>query len=279
MNLKKIIQRILLIIAISVITLGFLIPLVWVVFLSFKTNSEIVNSTVSIPNFMYVKNYIDAWKTVNVVQIFYNTALIAIIAVSLELVIVLFSSYAIARFKIRYSKIQNYIYSLFVTGLVIPVFILIFPIYKMTTSLRLTDTYLSLILPYLAMGLSFNTLLLVGGLKAFPKEIEEAGIIDGCGVLTMIYKIVLPIIKPLIATIVIFNVLGIWNEFPLASILINKESMRTVALSISKFRGIFSINYASTAAFVIIVVIPQLIFYSIFQKNIVEGMTAGAVKG
>lgn len=279
MQFVRYFRRKLIIIPVLLITILVAVPLLWILFLSFKTNNEIVNSSMSIPNFTNIKNYIDAWNTVNVLQIFGNTIFVATITLCMELIFCIMSSYGIARFKSNFRKSQEFFYTFFISGLVIPIFILIFPIYLITIKLGIQDTYLSLALPYVAGSVSFNTLLLVGSLKNFPNEIEEAAIIDGCNLLDIIVKIVLPVVKPVIATMIVFNFLGVWNEFPLASILLNKNEMWTVALSLSKFRGLYSINYAATAAYIVIIVVPQLIFYSFFQKYIIEGMTAGAVKG
>lgn len=265
--------------AIILITLFILVPLLWIVMLSFKTNNEIVNSPLSIPNMTNIANFVDAWNTVEIPRFFANTILLAIVVVFFELLLSVPCSYAIARFRLKDKKTQNLIYAVFISGLVIPIFILIFPIYTITTMLNLQNTYLALAIPYIAGSIPLNTLLLVGGFKAFPAEIEEAAIIDGAGLFTIILRMLVPVAKPVIATLLVFNFLGVWNEFPLASILINKSEMWTIALSISKFRGLYDINYAATAAYIIIIIIPQLIFYSYFQKYIIAGMTAGAVKG
>ena len=136
-----------------------------------------------------------------------------------------------------------------------------------------------LILPYVATSISFNTLLLVGYLKALPTEIDEAAIIDGCNLWDLMVKIILPMTKPVIATIVIFNVLYIWNEFPFASVMLRDASDYTLSMGASFFKGTYTVDYGGIVASSVMIIIPELIFYGFFQKNIVEGMTAGAVKG
>lgn len=138
---------------------------------------------------------------------------------------------------------------------------------------------MALILPYVATSISFNTLLLVGYLKALPTEIDEAAIIDGCNLWDLMVKIILPITKPVIATIVIFNVLYIWNEFPFASVMLRDASDYTLSMGASFFKGTYTVDYGGIVASSVMIIIPELIFYGFFQKNIVEGMTAGAVKG
>ena len=138
---------------------------------------------------------------------------------------------------------------------------------------------MALILPYVATSISFNTLLLVGYLKALPTEIDEAAIIDGCNLWDLMVKIILPMTKPVIATIVIFNVLYIWNEFPFASVMLRDASDYTLSMGASFFKGTYTVDYGGIVASGVMIIIPELIFYGFFQKNIVEGMTAGAVKG
>jgi raffinose/stachyose/melibiose transport system permease protein len=179
----------------------------------------------------------------------------------------------------RSSGLKNTIIILFLIGLAIPAFILIFPVYRITISLHLMNSYWSLILPYIATSISFNTLLFTGFLRGFPREVEEAAVLDGCGLYTLCKNIVFPIILPVIATIFIFNVLYIWNEFPFAVTLINDEKLMTISLGISQFQGRFSVDYAGIIAASTMFIIPQLLFFGFFQRFIIEGMTAGAVKG
>ena len=138
---------------------------------------------------------------------------------------------------------------------------------------------MALILPYVATSSSFNTLLLVGYLKALPTEIDEAAIIDGCNLWDLMVKIILPMTKPVIATIVIFIVLNIWNEFPFASVMLRDASDYTLSMGASFFKGTYTVDYGGIVASSVMIIIPELIFYGFFQKNIVEGMTAGAVNG
>ena len=128
-------------------------------------------------------------------------------------------------------------------------------------------------------GAPFNTLLMTGFLADFPSEIEEAAIIDGAGLWQVCVNVVLPIMKPVIATILIFNIVYVFNEFPFASILINNPDLVTVSLAVSRFQGQFTVDYGGMMASATMVLVPQLIIYAFFQRQIIAGMTAGAVKG
>jgi len=122
-------------------------------------------------------------------------------------------------------------------------------------------------------------LLLVGYLKNLPTEIDEAAVVDGCNIWQLMRQVILPMAKPVIATVVIFNVLYIWNEYPFASVMLRNVNDYTLSMGASFFKGKYTVDYGGIIASSIMIIIPELIFYGIFQKNIVEGMTAGAVKG
>jgi raffinose/stachyose/melibiose transport system permease protein len=123
-----------------------------------------------------------------------------------------------------------------------------------------------------------NTMIIVGSFKNVPATLDEAAAIDGCGCFGIFFHIDLPLIKSAVITCLIVCFLGCWNEYPLTSIIINSEKLQTVALAASKFRGLYSTDYASMAAGLVILSVPQIVFFSFFQKYIVEGMCSGAVK-
>ena len=165
-----------------------------------------------------------------------------------------------------------------ILGLAISPFILLFPVYKINVFFGLSGK-VGLVLPYIATSISFNTLLLVGYLKSLPSEIDEAAVMDGCNLRQLIIRVILPMTKPVIATVVIFNVLYIWNEYPFASVILRDASDYTLSMGASFFKGTYTVDYGGIIASSIMIIVPELIFYGLFQKNIVEGMTAGAVKG
>ncbi|MNO12512.1 Trehalose transport system permease protein SugB [compost metagenome] len=261
------------------ITLLVLLPFLWMLLLSFKTNSDILSNPFSLPKALSFDNYKRALSTLNMGLLYKNTFIIAAITIVIEIVITFMSSYALARMVFRSERLRRSVTALLMTGLAIPAFILLFPVYRLTIAFGLLNTYASLILPYIATSISFNTLLFTGFLRGFPREIEEAAIIDGTGLLTLAKSVVLPIIMPVVATVFIFNMLYIWNEFPFAVTLISNEGMTTISLGISQFKGRFNIDYGGIIAASTLLIIPQLVFFAIFQRFIIEGMTAGAVKG
>jgi raffinose/stachyose/melibiose transport system permease protein len=261
------------------ITFIVMIPFLWMLLLSFKTNSEILNSPFSLPDRFSFHNYQKAIETLDILLMYKNTFIIAGITIVGQIIITFMSSFALSRMVFKSKKLKGGLNFYFLLGLAIPPFILLFPVYRLTIELGLMNTHASLVLPYIATSISFNTLLFIGFLKGFPKEIEEAAIIDGCNLFSLCRKVVLPMIMPVVATIFIFNILYVWNEFPFAVTLISDKSLSTIPLGISEFKGRWSIDYGGIIAASILIMIPQLVFFGFFQKYIIEGMTAGAVKG
>ena len=261
------------------ITLIVIIPFLWIILMSFKTDSQILMEPFSLPKAWNLDNYKRAMEVLPLLSMYKNTIIIAAGSEVICLLTTFMSSFALTRLKFRSKKLQNGLYIFIISGLMIPTYILLFPIYRINVLLKLTGTYTAIILPLAASSVSFNTLMFVGFLKGFPAELEEAAVIDGCRLVRLCWSVVIPLMKPILATVVVFNVLYVWNEFPLCVTLIQDASMRTISMGVSMFRGAYSIDYSGLVAGTILILIPQLIFYCVFQKYIVGGQTAGAVKG
>ncbi len=262
----------------ALITILVVFPFLWMLVLSFKTNSEIMSSPLSLPKTFNFDNYKHAMETLDFPMLYANTFFVCVISLLAELIITFFSSFVLARMEFKNNKLKKMLYGFLIMGLSISPFILLFPVYKINVFFGLRGK-LALIFPYIATSISFNTLLLVGYLKSLPAEIDEAAVIDGCNIWDLMIKVILPMTKPVIATVVIFNVLYIWNEFPFASVMLRDVSDYTLSMGASFFKGTYTVDYGGIVASSVMIIIPELIFYGFFQKNIVEGMTAGAVKG
>ena len=265
-------------ILIIIITLLVVFPFLWMLTLSFKTNTEIMSDPLSLPSMLNLENYRHALDTLNYLTLYKNTAVVCVLALVLELICTFFSSFAIARMYFKNKKIPDMLFRYLIIGLAISPFILLFPVYRVNIFLGISGKW-ALVFAYAASSVSFNTLLLVNYLKQLPFELDEAAVLDGCSIWDLMFRIILPMSKPVIATVVIFNVLYIWNEFPYASVMLRDISDYTLSMGASFFKGTYTVDYGGIVASSVMIIIPELIFYGIFQKNIVEGMTAGAVKG
>ena len=265
-------------IVMALITLIVVFPLLWMVLLSFKTSSEIMSNPLAWPTAFNMDNFKNALNTLDFPRLYANTFEVCIVSLALELIITFCSSFVIARMEFKHPKLKQLLYGFLIMGLAVSPFILLFPVYKINAFMGLRGKW-ALVFPYLASSISFNTLLLTAYLKQLPVEIDEAAVIDGCNLWDLITKVIFPMAKPVIATVVLFNALYIWNEYPYASVMLRDVTDYTLSMGASFFKGNYTVDYGGIVASSLMIIIPELIFYGIFQKNIVEGMTAGAVKG
>lgn len=265
-------------ILIIAITLIVVFPFIWMLILSFRSSADIMTNPLALPESLNFDNYINAAKTLDFIRLYGNTIFVCVVSLIIELVITFFSSFVLSRMEFKNKKIRSMLYGFLIIGLSISPFILLFPVYQINVRLHLREQF-ALIMPYVATSISFNTLLLTNYMKSLPTEIDEAAIIDGCSLWDLMFRVILPMSKPVIATIVTFNVLYIWNEYPFASVMLRDVSDYTLSMGASFFKGNYTVDYGGIIASSVMIIIPELIFYGIFQKHIVEGMTAGAVKG
>ena len=270
--------RIVLYVLMALTTVIVVLPFAWMLLMSFKTNGEIMSSPLSLPKGVSWDNYINALKTLNYPRLYANTFVVCVVSIASELRITFLSSFVLARFSFRHPQFVRLLYVFLIAGLAVSPFILLFPVYKINLMFGLKEQW-ALVMPYVASSISFNTLLFVNYLRALPSEIDEAAIIDGCSIWDLLFRIVVPMAKPVIATVVIFNVLYIWNEYPFASVMLREQADYTLAMGASFFKGTYTVDYGGIVASSVMIIIPELIFYGIFQKKIVGGMVAGAVKG
>ncbi|MBB6403696.1 carbohydrate ABC transporter permease [Arthrobacter sp. AZCC_0090] len=260
------------------ITFLVVLPLLWIVLLSFQPSGNILGNPFSLTN-LTLDNYLTVIGSLPLLKMYGNTVLIAVVAVSVGTAISFTAAFALTRMIFRHRKVQSSLRFYILAGLAVPVYILLFPVYRLDLAFGVFGTYAALILPYIAVSIPFNTLLLTGFLREFPSELEEAAIIDGAGLGRLCWTVVLPLMRPVIATILIFNVVYVFNEFPFASILINNPDMVTVSLAVSRFQGQYTVDYGGMMAAATLVLLPQLVIYALFQKQVIAGMTVGAVKG
>ncbi len=260
------------------ITFLIVLPLLWIALLSVQPSADILSNPLSFAH-LTLENYANAISSLPLLRMYGNTLLIAVVSVTIGTAISFMAAFALTRMVFRRPRAQSSVRFYLLAGLAVPVYILLFPVYRLDLALGIFGTYWALILPYVAVSIPFNTLLMTGFLREFPTEIEEAAIIDGVGLWRLCWSVVLPLMKPVIATILIFNVVYVFNEFPFASILINDPEMVTVSLAVSRFQGQYTVDYGGMMAAATLVLLPQLVIYALFQRQVIAGMTVGAVKG
>lgn len=256
-----------------------IIPIIWLILLSFKTNSEIMLEPMKIPDSLNWDNYIYALSRIPFLDMLKNTVFQVVITLPLELLVAFFAAFAISRNKAISSKSRNRIRTFFICGLIIPASVMLYPIFFIMTKLNLVNTHWSVILVHIGWAMPLGILNLVNAIDAIPGSLEEAAVLDGCSIWSLIFRVYLPLVKSALATLAIVLFLGIWNDFLLCKTLLTGVETRTISMAAIYFKGEFSVDYAMMAAAAVILIVPQLAVYCVLQKHIMSGATAGAVKG
>ncbi|MHA7965845.1 carbohydrate ABC transporter permease [Paenibacillus sp. CAU 1782] len=253
-------------------------PLLWMIFYSFKNNDEIfVTNPFGPPTTLRFENYVAAWSNYDVPVYFMNSLLVAIVTVLGALLLAVMFSYAAARLRWRFSKLAH---TYILIGMFIPIQVIMIPLAILVRDLNLANTYGALMVPYIAFNISFASMVFYGFFRSIPIEMEESACIDGASIYRTFFSIMLPIIKPALATMVIFIFLNSWNEFTMAVILITKESLKTLPLGLLFFQGQFTTDWGAMGAAMTIASLPTVLIYILFSEQVENALTVGsAVKG
>ena len=251
-------------------------PFIFMVLNSFKEKFEMLTKGVfQLPDQLNWSNYTEV-LTGGFANYFKNSVIVLAISLLLLLFISACASYPLARFKF---KLNGPIYALIVACMAIPVHITLIPVFKMTKAWGLYDSIWALLGPYVAMAIPISVFILTSFMKEIPMEIEESAAIDGCNRYQMFFKMILPLSKPGLSTLAIYNGVNIWNEFSFAYTLTQSAQNRTLPLAVWEFQGQYSMNTPMIMAVLTLTLLPMVIMFIVFQDKLVKGMTAGAVKG
>lgn len=253
-----------------------IVPLFWMVVNSFKKEQEYAASPFSLPEGLQFSNYTEAWKVAHMDVYFLNSIIVTFASLIVTVFFGALASYFLSRFEF---KLRGLTYGLFLLGMLVPIHATLIPIFLIMQKLHFLDTYLSLILPYTAFHLSLTIIILEGFMRGFPKDLEESGVMDGAGIFRIFWSIILPITRPALATVIILNFIYNWNEYLFALVLISSSELKTLPLGLANFVGIETASFTLQMAALTMALIPIIIFYLLLQKQLVTGMTAGAVKG
>lgn len=255
-----------------------IVPFFYMLMNSFKTSREFYADIWSWPSNIDLTNYIAAIEKTKLQTFTLNTFYICIGAVILNLVMASMLSYVITRLNVRFS---GALYKYFLVGLLIPQIIAVLPLFMISRVLGLYNTRAILIIAYAVFELPFAVFVLTAFFKTLPQELEQAAKIDGAGYFMTFIKIILPLAKPGLITVGVFGFLDYWNEYILPLTLIVDDPKKTVSMAILKLQVATSVkqDWGALFAACILVVVPVLIIYGIFQRNLTEGLTAGSIKG
>jgi len=258
-----------------IIGIFFIFPLYWMLNMSFKSKEEFYVTPFALPKQWITDNYTNAFHSYNFLVYFKNSLIYT--AGTLVLILFLGSmlAYCLSRMEWRFSK---YALSYISLGLVIPVNVVMIPLFIMIIDLNIQNTYIGLIIPLFAFGLSACVLMLYAFFRSLPKELEEAACIDGCNVYQSYFRIILPIIKPAIATQCVLIFMNVWNEFPLSYILVTKEAYRPLTVGLANFfMEIGVTDWGLIGAAMILSSLPTMIVYASASEQIENALTAGAI--
>ncbi len=276
MKKKRAISSVLINAGLIIGALIWLSPLLLALMNSFKTNGELLTNVMSLPTELNFDNYARTLDKMHYFRSFGNTVLVAGVSVTL---IILFSAVAGWKLCRTKTKLSGFIYALFIFSMLIPFSSIMIPIYRVILALKLKNSLIGLALVYAGLGVSMAVFLYHGFVKGIPQELEEAAMMDGCNQFQVFWYMVLPLLKPITATVCITNVLWVWNDFLLPLIVLGDNKKYTLLLSTNTLFGQYSSDWTAILSALIIAALPVIIFYAFFQKQILRGISEGALKG
>lgn len=254
-----------------------LFPVYWMFTFSLKSNEEVYGSNVmGLPKDWLWSNYEKAMTTGNMPLYFLNSVIVTVSSIAICLVAAMMATYALTRIIWKGSKMMN---SFFMLGITIPIHSSIVPIFITLSKLKMVNSYWSLIIPYSAFSLAMAILICTGFMNDIPKDLDEAACIDGCNLWQTFIKIIVPLMKPALATISIYTFLQCWNELMFAQSFISKKEFKTLPVGIQALSGQHTTDWGPIGAALVIATFPTLLVYVFMSKSIQESFIAGAVKG
>ncbi|RHF97635.1 carbohydrate ABC transporter permease [Roseburia rectibacter] len=275
-NKKALAWKIVIYIFLVLMAFLYLAPLVWMFFVSLKTNTEIFKSPFALPEEIQLGNFIFAWTAGKLGIATLNSAIVCVTALILNIIIGCMASFALGRLRF---KMSGAVMTYFLIGMMIPIHCILIPLFKTFSNMHLYNSLLGLIIPYTVVSLPTTIFIMTGFFKNMPNEMFEAACIDGCSIYKIFTSIALPLSKTGIFVTALMAFVGNWNELLLAMVFISDDAKKTLPVALSKFVGPYNTNYTQMFAAIIIAILPTIIVYCCFSNQIVDGLTAGAVKG
>ena len=258
--------------------IGILFPLSWIIYTSLKTNQEFVSDPWGLPAVPQLENYVSAWIKVDFKTYAWNSIVITVVSVAIVVLLSSTVSYVLARSRARWSRVTR---MLIIAGLYVPVTLLLPSLFTTMYNLGLWNSRPGLVAVYVVFSLPYSVLVLNSFYRSMPVELEEAAAIDGCGPHQAFWRVVFPLSKNGIITVIIFNFVWIWNDYIFALTLIQEKENMTLPVGIVSLMSTFKLkaDWVTLFAGLNIVMIPSVLLYIVFQKYLTKGLTTGSVKG
>lgn len=251
-------------------------PIYWVMISSFKTTQAFQLNRLGLPSPWVLINYPQAWRLGNFGTLFANSLFYTAVSTLAVIMGSLSAGFAFAKIPSRATPI---LYGSFIVGILLTIQSIMVPLFLMINSVGLYNTRLGVLIPYIGFGLPLGVYLCTEYIRSIPDSVIESARIDGAGYLTIFFRIVAPMAKPVVATLAILTIQNVWNEFMLINILVSRTTLKTLPVGILMFSGALSTDYGKQFAALVIGMVPMIIFYLIFRNQITQGVAAGAVKG
>ena len=259
----------------TTISLIYLLPLVWMVLSSFKKQDEIFANPWALPKSIDLSILGRAWQQGGLGRYVVNSMIVTTVSVVAILVFGAMAAFALSRLRFR---LRGFFLVFMALGLLLPVQSYFIAQSTLLDKLYITDTRWALIIPYIGLGLSLAVYLLKAYLDTLPKEVFESARMDGCGDVRMFFVLVLPLIRPGLATVAVFSILATWNEFLLATLYIQSDEYKTIPVGLLAFTGKYATDYPMLFAALSIVTIPVIAIYVIFHRQVISGITEGTIR-
>lgn len=251
-------------------------PFVWVVNNSFKPSSEVLNSSFQLPKEFTIDNYTNAFGNLNILGAYKNSLIISGSVTVAVMVLASMMAFALTRYQFKGKVV---IHSLIIASLMFPAFSTIIPVFRMMSKANLINNPISVILPQTAGNLSFATVVMIGFLQGLTLEMEEAAYMEGANVRQVFTRIIIPLSRPSLATVAIFSFLWSYNDLFSQLIMIRRRVKFPVCALLNEISSRYGTDYGLMASSIALIIVPVLIVYIFLQKNIIKGLTAGALKG
>jgi raffinose/stachyose/melibiose transport system permease protein len=254
-----------------------MLPLVFIIFTSLKSEQDVVGTPVfSLPLNPDLGNYAEAFENGNLLRVASNSLFIALIKVPIGLLISALAAFALARIRFKRSRV---LLAVIAIGSMVPIQVAIAPLFQVISNAGLLNASIGVILPYIGFGLPYQTFILYGFFRQIPEELDESARVDGASYARLFWQIILPLSGPALAALFILDFVATWNEYGMALVLLQTQDAWTVPLAIQGFQSQFTSSYGPVNAFTIMTMLPVLIVYLMFQRYFVSGAFAGSVKG
>lgn len=256
----------------------FLYPVIWNFLASFKTNTEFMTNPFSLPTSFHFENYVRAFTKAKMADYFLNSIFIVLLSTVILVVFVIPFSYAITRYHFFGDK---FLMNMYMACIFIQATYILVPLFLQVNSLGWQDSRTALAIIYAVLQFPFAIFVLSGFIRSVPKDYEEAACIDGCSNARILMSIIVPLAKPGIATVCMLSAMGFWNEYPLALVLITSDDKKTLPVGLANLFEVqkYATDWSALFAALIIVLIPTLIIYLLGQKQLMQGISSGGIKG